>query len=53
VIVPSNLANEPRTLLTIKWRTEKPTFEWIGSMAHVPETKPGTLTAVVLMGASW
>ena len=37
-ISPSKEANLPRTLLTIMWRTEKPTSECTGSMVHVPVT---------------
>ena len=34
--VPENSVNLPFTLLTIRWRTLKPTSEWVGSMVHVP-----------------
>ena len=37
-ISPLNSLNLPRTLLTIMWRTEKPTSEWTGSMVQVPAT---------------
>ena len=35
---PLKTLNLPRTLLTIMWRTEKPTSEWTGSMVQVPAT---------------
>ena len=35
VIAPLNVSNLPRTLLTIRWRTEKLIDEWTGSIAHV------------------
>ena len=35
---PENSVNRPRTLLTIMWRTEKPTSECTGSMLHLPAT---------------
>jgi hypothetical protein len=42
VIVPLKVSNLPRTLLTIRWRTENSIDEWTGSIAHVP-----TLSGVV------
>lgn len=37
-IVPSNVPKRPRTLLTIRCRTVKPTLLWAGSMVQVPAT---------------
>ena len=37
VRLPSNLVNWPRTL-PIRWRTVKPTSEWLASMVQVPGT---------------
>ncbi len=54
VTVPSKVSNWPRTLV-IRWRTVKPTSEWLGSMVQVPATRPGTevlVGAVVVMGSS-
>ena len=34
-MLPSNFSNWPRTLV-IRWRTVKPTSEWLGSMVQVP-----------------
>jgi hypothetical protein len=42
-IAPPNFSNLPRTLLTIKWRTEKLTDEWAGSIAQVPPNSVGWL----------
>src|SRR3954451_8943833 len=38
---PSNSVKVPRTLLTMRWRTLKPTTEWLGSMVQVPAVRPG------------
>src|SRR5205823_3221928 len=34
-MVPSNSVNVPRTLLTMRWRTVKPTTEWLWGRARV------------------
>jgi len=53
-ISPSNFVNLPRTLLTIMCRTENPTSEWTGSIAHLPATYPGMRVVVaLLMAPSW
>ena len=36
VMVPEKVSNLPRTLLTMRCLTEKPTVEWTGSMVQVP-----------------
>ena len=36
VIAPLTSVNEPRTLLTIRWRATNPTVVWFGSRANVP-----------------
>ncbi len=51
VIAPLNVSKLPRTLLTMRWRTEKPMVECTGSMAQVPVLRP-VLTAAV-MGVSF
>ena len=52
VRVPSNVSNWPRTLL-IRWRTVKPTSEWLGSMVQVPATEsvPVAMSVVMVMGS--
>ena len=37
-MLPENSANRPRTFVTTRWRTTKPTSEWAGSMSQVPAT---------------
>jgi hypothetical protein len=37
-MVPLKLANRPRTFVTTKWRTTKPTSLCVGSMSQVPAT---------------
>jgi hypothetical protein len=49
-IAPLKVPNVPRTLLTTRWRTEKPMDEWTGSMAQVPALSE--LEVEVVMAAS-
>src|SRR5207248_5034115 len=51
VMSPLNTLNFPRTLLTIMWRTEKPTSEWTGSIVQVPATYPGSVSAAMLISS--
>ncbi|SKY53747.1 Uncharacterised protein [Mycobacteroides abscessus subsp. abscessus] len=48
VMVPLNDSNLPRTLLTIRCFTTKPTVEWVGSMFQTPASM-GALTVLVVM----
>src|SRR3954464_15848504 len=54
VMVPVTLAKRPLTLLTIMWRTTKPTSECEGSIVQVPVVRPGrVVTVLVLMSLLW
>jgi hypothetical protein len=46
-MAPEKFSKVPRTLLTTRCRTVKPTFEWTGSMAQVPVDR-GAVTLVVM-----
>ena len=48
-LAPLNVPKVPRTLLTIRWRTENPMDEWTGSMVHVPALRPVVEAAVVMV----
>ena len=48
VMVPLKVSNRPRTLLTIRWRTEKSVDECTESIAHVP-TLSGVAAVVVVI----
>jgi hypothetical protein len=47
VIVPENSSNVPRTLETMRWRTENPTVEWTVSMTQVPAVNAGKVAVVM------
>jgi hypothetical protein len=46
-ISPENSVKLPRTLL-IRWRTLKPTAEWLGSMVQVPAFRPEPTSSCVM-----
>ena len=48
ISLPSNFVNWPRTLL-IRWRTVKPTSEWLGSIVQVPATMSVLKSVSVVM----
>lgn len=53
VIAPVKSLKVPRTLLTMRWRTEKPTVEWTVSMAQVPAVRLGRVAVAVVMKTPW
>ena len=53
VIAPLNVSNVPRTLLTIKWRTQKLIDECTGSIAHVPAANRTTGPFLFRLVPAW